>query len=381
VSDREATAQQIDPLGALGQRPITVVIALFAVALAFGRTVTDRDSGISLPGALAALLLVAVAALTMILASSPLRAPFTRRSFVVITACTCLATVVEAIASLGHDSMVRDDWGSTAIGLLLVACSPFRPGRDVALATVVGALITGVTVVVEGPFFTTDAPLLLFVVVGVVPVVALGVGAAIYSSAFVGLVEQWLARATTLTATSARDLRPGIARSVQQDRVTGLNREVVPYFTGLLARGEVTEADRERAAEVATGIRQRIVDESDRTWLEQALIDVCPRGEAGTVIDRGHVADRMDSDQRTALRAVVNAMAVDPDTRSSSLGIVLYDDAPRVRALVRVESDSPDIALRQHYAPYFAVLRILFHDFQIDVSGSFLTLRFSYDQH
>jgi hypothetical protein len=381
VSGREATAQQSDPLGSLGQRPITVVIALFALALALGRTVLDRDPDQRALPAIAAVVLVAVAAVVMILASSPFRAPFTRRSFVVIIACSCLASVLEAMASLGHDSMVRDDWGSTVIGLLLLSCAPFRPGLDLATATVVGAAVSLAIVVVEAPYFVTAAPLLLFVVVGVTPVVALGVGAAIYSTAFVGLVLQWLERASSLTASSAKDLRPGIARSVQQDRVTGLNREVVPFFTDLLARGEVTDADRDRASEVAAGIRQRIVDETDRSWLEQALIDVCPRGQAGTVIDRAHLADRMDSDQRTAVRAVVTAIAADPDTRSSSLGIVLHDDEPRVRALIRVESDSPDVAIRQHYAPYFAVLRILFHELQIDVSGSFLTLRFSYDQH
>ncbi|RKR73143.1 hypothetical protein [Frondihabitans australicus] len=381
MSIRESTAQQTDPLGALNQRPITVVIALFAVVLAAGRTVVDHDAGADVPLAVLAVALVMVAAGVMVRASSPFRAPFTRRSFGVIAAAGTLALVVEGVSTYRHDLYVHDDWGGAVLGLLLLSCAPFRPGRDLAVATGVGAVVQAVVVVAEIPYFATPAPPVLFLVVGITPVIALGVGAAVYAATFVHLVRLWLERASALTVDAAREMRPGIARSVQQDRVTGLNKEVVPFFTDLVAGGEVTEADRRRATEVATAIRQRIVDESDRSWLEQVLLDVCPRGEAGTVIDRGRLAEAMTSDQRTAIRAVVGAMAVDPDTRSSSLGIVLHDDAPMVRALIRVESSSPDVAIRQHYAPYFAVLRILFTDLHVDVSGSFLTLRFSYEQH
>ncbi|AMM21786.1 hypothetical protein AX769_18570 [Frondihabitans sp. PAMC 28766] len=381
MSDREATAQQADPLGVLNQRPVAVVIALFAVALAVGRAATGHDPGTNTALAVVAVVVAAVGALVMILASNAFRAPFTRRSFVVLMACGCLGMVLEAAASYGHDSIIRDDWGSTVVGLLLLACAPFRPGRDIVAATAVASVVSIVVVALEAPYFTAAAPSLLFVVVGTTPLVALGAASTIYSTTFVTLVSQWLERASSMTVESAREMRPVIARSVQQDRVTGLNREVVPFFTDLLERGETTEVDRLRASEVATGIRQRIVDESDRSWLEQVLIDVCPLGQSGTVIDRSHLAEQMNGDQRTALRAVVNAIAVDPDTRASSLGIVLHDDAPFVRALVRVESASADVAIRQHYASYLAVLRILFHDLQIDVSGSFLTLRFSYDQH
>ncbi len=381
MTSRESTAQQTDPLGALNQRPITVVIALFAVVLACVSTILEHDPGTNPLVAILAIAFASMAAAVMIRSSSPFHAPFSRRSFVIIAASASLALVMEATSMWRHDLLIRDDWGGVVLGLLVLSCAPFRPARDLAVATVVGALVEGAVVAVEVPYFATPAPAILFFVVGITPVVALGVGGAVYSSTFVNLVSQWLDRASSLNVDAAREMRPGIARSVQQDRVTGLNREVVPFFTDLVAKGEITEVDRLRATQVATAIRQRIVDETDRSWLEQVLIDVRPSGHAGTVIDRGHLAESMTSDQRTAVRAVVNAIASDPDTRSSSLGIVLHDDDPLVRALIRVESSSPDVAIRQHYAPYFAVLRILFTDLHVDVSGSFLTLRFSYDQH
>lgn len=381
MSDREATAQQTDPLGSLNQRPVTLVVGVFAVALAIGRTVFQHDVGTNVPLAVLGIVFVAAGAAVMIVSSSPLRAPFTRLSFVVILACGILGMVTEAFSAYGHDLLIRDDWGSTALGLLLLACAPYRPGREIAVGTVIGAVVVAAVVVCETPYFATPAPAIVFVGVGVTPVLALGVGSAVYSLTFVTLVQQWLDRAAVLTRESAQEMRPGIARSVQQDRVTGLNRDVVPFFQQLVERGEVTEDDRERAGQVATLIRQRIVADSDRSWLEQILLDVCPRGQAGTVVDRSGLAQFMTGDQRTAVRALVQAMATDESARTSSLGVVLHDDHPLVRALIRIESTSHDVAIRQRYAPYFAVLRILFHDLQVDVNGSFLTLRFSYDQH
>lgn len=381
MKGREATAQQIDPLGALKQRPVTLVIALFAVVLAAGRSIVTRDPGSDAVLSVVAIVFVGIAALGIVFASSPLRAPFSRLRFVVVLGSGILGAVTEAAAGFGHDLVIRDDWGSAATGLLLLACAPYRPGRDLAVGTAVAAVVITVIVVLETPYFTTEAPAPLFVAVGVTPVVALGVGSAVYSSTFVRLVEQWLSRAAILTEESAQEMRPGIARSVQQDSVTGLNRDVVPFFTDLVERGEVTEDDRQRAGTAATAIRQRIVAESDRSWLEQILLDICPRGQAGMVVDRSGLAERMTSDQRTAIRAILQAIATDTAAQASSLGIVLHDDDPLVRALIRVESTSPDLAVRQHYAPYFAVLRILFRDLQVEVSGSFLTLRFSYDQH
>jgi hypothetical protein len=381
VSDRELTAQQTDPLGALNQRPISLVVAFFALLLAVVRTALHQDQHGVLGPAIAAIVLVATAAAIVVIATSPYRAPFTRRSFGLMLTCALVALLAEAVSKGGHDPVIRDNWGSAAVGLFLLACAPYRPGRDLIVGTVIGAVVEGVVVWLEFPGFAVRAPVVLYLVIGLAPVVALGVGSAVYSSSFVRLVHQWLARASVMTRESALEMRPGIARSVQQDRVTGLNRDVVPFFARLVEADQITDADRRLAGRVAAVIRDRIVADSDRSWLEQAVIDVCPRGLTGTVVDRAHLAEGMTSDQRTAIRALVNAMAVDVATDTSTLGIVFHDDDPVVRGLIRVDGAAADAAVRQLYAPYFAVLRILFRDLQVDVTGSLLTLRFSYDQH
>lgn len=381
MSAREATAQQIDPLGALKLRPIPLGLAAFALGLALFRTLFQTDAVVDHRFSVLSLVLFAGAVSILVVSSNTMRAPLRRSHFVALVGLGVASIVAEALASAGSNAMIRDDWGPTSVGLLLLASAPYRPTRDLIVASVVGSAVAAVTVAFELPFFETRAPVVVYLVVGFTPLLALGVGGAAYSSSFVRQVQNWMARATTLNEEDASSLRPGIARSVQQDRVTGLNRDVVPFFSQLVDSGEVTADDSRRAGEVATTIRRRIVDEADRTWLEQVLLDLCPRGQAGTVLDRSHLAVHMTGDQRTAMRALVGALAVDEATRTSALSIVLHDDAPVVRALLRVESTSPDVAIRQRYAPYFAVLRILFADFHVDVNGSLLTLRFSYDQH
>jgi hypothetical protein len=393
VREREPSAQQNDPLGTLNQRPIVLLLATFAVGLAVTRTLLP-DSPFELSqAAFAALGFLLLATGILLVATSPYRAPFTRRSFVLIVACGLVAVVLEAVSTAGQNTMIRDDWGSTALGLLLLSTAPYRPAREIVAASVAGSVVVAVITVLQTPGFTVKAPPSLFVAVGVTPLLALGIGGAVYSATFVRLVQQWLARASSLTRASSQEMRPGIARSVQQDRVTDLNRDVVPFFTELVERGTVTADDATRATAIASAIRRRIVDDADRSWLENVLIEVCPNGSAGTVVDPDRLAEGMTGDQRTAVRAVVKAMAVDQGalvdrtgageraTAQSSLAVVLNDDDPLVRAVVRLDSASGDTALRQRYAPYLAVLRILFRDLLVDVSGSSLTLRFSYDQH
>ena len=381
MSAREDTAQQIDPLGALKLRPIPLGLAFFAGALALWRTLFLSDANVDHALTVLALVFLAGAIVIVAVGSSSMRAPLRRSHFIALVVLAIGAMVAEALASAGSDGLIRDDWGPTAVGLLLLSCAPYRPARDLVVATSVGSLAAAAVVGFEVPYFETPAPLLAYLAIGVTPLSALGVGAAAYSSSFVFQVRAWMARATTLNDEDASSLRPGIARSVQQDRVTGLNRDVVPFFSQLVESGEITADDSRRAGEVATVIRRRIVDDADRSWLEQAMLDGSPRGEAGTVLDRSQLAVHMTGDQRTAIRAIVSALAVDASTRTSSLSVVLHDDDPVVRALLRIESTSPDVAIRQRYAPYFAVLRILFADLHVDVNGSLLTLRFSYDQH
>ncbi|TWX40191.1 hypothetical protein ES689_01595 [Frigoribacterium sp. ACAM 257] len=376
--------QQVDPLGALSSRPVTALAAVAAVVYATVSIVVTRDEIVVPAAAVGALVALGAAGVVLVLASSPLRAPLTRWSVAGVVALGALAAVLAAVASAGHNSMVRDDWASLAVGLLLAGLAPYRPALDLVVAGLASAVVLTAVVLVESEAFLTDVPVLVFVVVAVTPVLALSLAGASFSAAFTTMVERWIAGASSARQASADEFRSSVARSVQQDRVTILNRDVAPFFGEVVAAGVVTEADVERARRISADLRSTMVAEADRSWLEQVLADPSTR-VSGAVVDVGRAADRMTAAHRTSLRALLVALgesdAVQPDAVRIELEVGHGAEEERVEARISVATASSESAVRHRLAPYFAVVRIVFDDLQVDPAPPLLTLRFSYDQH
>jgi hypothetical protein len=361
---------------------VTALAVVAAVVFASTSTITGRDEIASPVAAVAALVALVAAGLVLMLASSPLRAPLTRVAVAAVVVLGVLAAVLSAVGTAGHNSMVRDDWASFAVGLLLVGLAPYRPALDIVVAGLVSAAVVAAIVLAESGAFVTDVPVLVFVVVAVTPVVALSLAGASYSAAFTTLVERWIAGASTARQASADEFRSSVARSVQQDRVTILNRDVAPFFGRVVAAGVVTEADVEQARRISADLRGTMVAEADRSWLEQVLADPSTRA-SGVVVDVDRAAGRMTAAHRTSLRALLVAFgeteAVQPETVRIALEVGAEEE--RVEARITVATAVAESSVRHRLAPYFAVLRIVFDDLQVDPAPPLLTLRFSYDQH
>jgi hypothetical protein len=380
VSDRERTPQQVDPVGALASRPVSLVAVVAALAVAVTATLGSRDEIVDPAAAVGAVAALAVGGIVLVLSASPLRAPFRRRSLVAVVVLSCVAVALEALGVLGHNDLVRDDWASLAAGVLFLGVAPYRPSREIAVAGVVVAAVVAVVVVLERPSFVTAVPTTTFVVVAVVPVLALSAAAASFSRTFTVLVEGWTDRATAFRRASAEELRASIARSVQQDRVTILNREVVPFFSSVVERGEVTAEDAERARDISEQLRVSMVAEADRSWLEHLFVTPTS-GVSGIVVDPDLVASGMTPDHRTSLRALLVAFGEGDGVQADDVRVDLRRVADRVEALVSVPTTAGEFLVRRRFAPWFAVLRIVFGDLQVDATSPLLTLRFSYDQH
>ena len=380
MTGRERTPQQVDPLGALSARPVTVAAVLFAVVFATVATVRGWAEVVDPAAGVAALVVLAAAGGLVLFSASPLRAPFRRPALVVVVALGVVAAVLEALGTAGHNSLVRDDWASIALGVVLVGVAPYRPAVEIALGGAATAAALAVLVVLQRDSFVTDVPTFTFVVVVVTPVLALSLAAASFSRTFTLLVEGWLDRASTYRRASAGELRASIARSVQQDRVTILNHDVVPFFTALVDRGEVSDDDVETARRIAASLRVSMVAEADRSWLEQ-LFASPTTVVAGIVVDPEHVAQLMTADHRTSLRALLVAFGEREGVQADDVRVELRPEGDRVEARISVPTTAGEFVLRRRFAPWFAVLRLVFADLQVDAGPPLLTLRFSYDQH
>lgn len=372
--------QRVDPLGATGARPLTAAAGLAVLLLGLGATLADLDEVTLAAAALGAVALVAAAGLVLWLAASPARAPFSTSAVVGIVALGAAATTASTIATWGANVSVRDDWMPFALGVLVLGLAPYRRGADLLLAGGVLGLVVAVATLAQVPGFASPVPPGVFVVVAVTPVVALAVGGAVFSSTFVGLVGRWREQAQAQRRETTSALRGQVARSVQQDRVTVLNRDVVPFFADLLRRGAVTVEDLDGARRVGDSLRATLVAEADRTWLE-ALLASPLTSVAGDVDDPAGAAALLPRERRTVVRALLVALGDSDVVDGRAVRVVVAADDARVRVVVTAPVTAPEPLVRARVEPWSAVLRVVFADARVDPPGASLTLRFSYDQH
>ena len=432
MSERERTRQQLDPAGTLRIRPLTILLS--AGSFGYAVVMTVRSTGDIAYAALAVLALVVLAGAcaTVVIATSPYRAPLTRRVHILVHLLVLLAVVLSAAAEWNTNRHIRDDWWPVSFGLLLMALSHYRPAMELAAAASLSAIFVGFLTLFQSHSLVGDAPPVVFVLVAVVPMLGLCYAAVAYGNEVVNALECWK-KSSGLTSASLVDrFREGITRSVQQDRVTILSRDVLPFFTEVVARDTVTDADRDRARAIAESIRSVMVAEADRSWLE-GVVEVaagrvldCDGDALQQVSDDARLATRMTSDQRTILRALIIALFDEPSFDSCSLRIVLVPDGlvpdglvpdglvpdgrvpdvlvpdgrvpdvlvphgpvldrlnpdgPIVRVAVTADIHATEHAVRSLVVPYIAVMRVVFNETRVDLAHPRATIRFSYGQH
>lgn len=382
---RERTIQQLDPLGALGARLLTLAAAGGMILYSLLMGWFNRADTISPPLAILALVMVVGAAAIVITGSSPVRAPMRRKTFVIALSSGFLAMVLSAASTWGQNRYVQDDAGPVVLGLLLVACAPYRLSRELVLSGILAAIFTGFLVLVQAESFVTGAPEIVYVLVAMTPILTMAFGAGALSSAIISSIRRWRSRATIASQALVSQLHDGIARSVQQDRVTILNRDVVPFFSDLLYRTEFTDEDRAAARVISESIRSVMVAEADRSWLDGVVEQAgAPLGQfapgAEAVQDDERLATAMTTDQRTATRALLVALFGHPGFDPDGFDVRISRRTHNHVATVRAMFTAPEAAVRSDLAPYFAVLRVVFFDLRVAFARNTLTLKFSYDE-
>lgn len=377
--------QQLDPIGGYGIRPVTLLGAVLAFAYAVGATAFDWGSITMPPLAVAALLACGAASLGMAFWSSPLRAPFPTLGFVVVIGLDVLAMVLAVAATWGGPALGSAEWGPVALGLVIMQLGPYRPARQLVTTTLI-ATAGAVAIAVPRPGGgAAGRPLLVVIVETAVPLLAFGLASTTYAAALGHTIEGWRSTAALVTRAATEELRDGIVQSVQHDRVTILNLQVVPFFANLLERGRVAADDPGRAALIADSIRSLMVADVDRSWLD-AVIDQGGRARAvgpvpgsEMVQDGERLAGGMTTEQRTATRAFLVALFDHPGFDPDGFGIVLAREGARCAFTLTAKLDEDDSISRSGLAAYFAVLRIIFSDLQFTFQAPTLTLRFSYE--
>jgi hypothetical protein len=382
---RERTRQQLDPAGSTGIRLVTIALTMGAFAYAVLLTALGASEVTNPVFAVGALVALGAAGGILIAAASAYRAPLTARTHYLVHGLALGAALLESLGHWAHNGSIRDDWGPICLGVLILALGSYRPPKEIVVATTVSGLMLGLLTLIEAPRLSTTAPPIAFVIVAIVPLLALGYASAVFSREIVESIARWQRRAADASIGLARELRDGVTRSVQQDRVTILNRDVLPFFTELLGTGQISNQDRARARQIADSIRRVMVEEVDRSWLENVieLAGGAGPGKSGAakvvVDDEDRLAASMTTDQRTALRALLVALIETSHFDRSDLRISLTASGRACNGRLVANLSLSEYLLRSNFAPYFAVIRSVFTDMSIDFDAPTLTLRFSYE--
>ncbi|MCW4385176.1 hypothetical protein OH146_05240 [Salinibacterium sp. SYSU T00001] len=386
----ERTRQELDPVGAFSTRSITIGAALVAFIFAATMVVASIDIIANSGLALLALLGLGMASVLVTSATDPYRGPFHRGLHGWVIALSIVATALLAAATWDTPVSFVIGWvGPVCLGLFSVGMSAYRPVREIIAYGSLAAVFMGFISMLQAQSNpVAGVPVPAVVGIHLLPLLALNFSAAAFTGSMIEAVERWRSRANEAVDRMSEEQESGIARSVQQDRVTILNREVVPFFTDALAGQELTPEVRARARSIADAIRSVMVAEVDRTWLENLVDHLRARvrryGEipdsSRVVFDDDHVANLMTYDQRTALRALLVAIFDQADNRPQGLEIVIVRAGERCQGFVAVEIDMVDSLVKSRFGPYLAVMRVVFRRLRAEHLQSVLTVRFSYDQ-
>jgi len=376
TSSVERAFQQLDPLGTLIGRPMTYFSAVAIPIYATMMTWLNRFDIDHPPLAALALASVAVTSVTLVYGSSPLRAPFPLRLHLLATGAASVAYLLSALSMWDSNAYVRDDWGPVVIGLALLSLSQYRPPKEIASTGIVIALFAGVFALMQSHSFATVTPPIVFALVAMMPILTMSLASATFATFLIEGLVRWRRRAKRAESSFATESTGWIARSVQQDRVTILNQEVVPFFAEVLRRDVISEDDRQRARQISDAIRAVMIAEADRTWLDAIVEQV----SGHSTDDPQQLAVLMSTDHRTAMRAAVVGIAAHPAFSARDFSLSIRSAGSQSAVTLRATIDTGENVLRGQIAPYLAVIRIVFSDVKVEFANTTLTLRFSYEQ-
>lgn len=359
------SAQQIDPLswftGPLVPLSFAALTAVYGVAsIAFG-----PQTGLALlqPAALA---LIIGADILIHLATRPTRPPLRWPVAGAAVVMAGTAVMLSAWGYAGQTTPLGQWWAPAAFALTYATLGPYLPVRQLlalglySLAcAVLGSFLVGYPVAGDGP--------VTLVLVATYPLVVSIAATASFSYIVVNTMAEMLEHSSRLLPGS----RYLADEEAEMATVARLTARASPFLERIAAAGRIEPADRALAGQLARRLRDELVTQSRLTWLDSI---------AGTsrlvVVDPEQLARRMKSPQRTALRAMLQAVLDIPATDSRSLMIELRK-APDGTIAVGVSIDMalPEGTRIMHLAPYYLTLQTAVHDLAVTEDRLGLTFR------
>lgn len=376
MSRMRLTQQEADPIGGIAAAPIVGLGALIAFGVAVVLTIAHRHEVGSPIAAAAAIALVAAAGIVAAVSASPARAPFTTERLWLVVTLAVGAAIAEYISTLGADRLLYDDFGPVVIGVLILAVAPYCTWLSLLAAGLLASIVLSILVVGAASATDPDAPVLSLVALNCAAVLGMSAAAAGYSYAIIDETLAWQREANRAALQRDAELRAGIARSVQQSRISVLGREVLPFLAGVMTADRITVAEADRARELAEALRRALKAGIESTWLDDLAGNLrLTRGIEVVVDDPMGEADELGDDQRSALTALLSWLGEGARSRSISVALAVDGEARRI-AIASEHGASPPS--RRELDRFAAVARAVALRAEVTVTRENVAVEFSH---
>lgn len=289
----------------------------------------------------------------------PMRPRIGWRTGAIAIGAASLGFLVSALGYTNIDFAIELWWAPFSVALVLVSLAPYLPAR-----TLVGLGLGSIVVTAPFAYFivhdeVTDWGPVSTVLIIMSPIITGIVATAVFSSTVVRRMQPLIeTRSASLVSPDVMSADEVVA--AERVRLAELTARAVPFLEGVIASGVVSATDRALAGQLARRLRDDLVTQSNVSWLDSVA-----SGSRLVVIDPEHRAGKMRTAQRTALRALLEAILDTPGTDAGSLLVELRGaDDGSTAVGVSLDMELPEGRRIMHLAPYYLTLGTAVKDLQ-----------------
>jgi hypothetical protein len=344
---QERTMQQLDPLAAGTSWDVAVTFSLITWAYAVIVSIPSYSSSDNPVFLTIALVILTVAISYHLWSAAPQHAPYRRRNYVIVVFLTISAAVFQ-IGSDGTGSIsMLTEWGPIAVALIFASASGYRSLPDQYYAGLVAVVTLLAALGLDSLHHALPLGAFYFSVSGVTLVAIVVLGQASYTHKASRILMAWQ---KTVNETA---VEPGEINDV--DIAGPLTLEARELLVSLLSSGRVTDADNERARELAGKIRTELVLMSDQTWVERS---------GCTLHDPEKVLNKFELSAQSAISALITGL-FEAGVEDLQISLRTEPDTTRLSCVIQgVESAHTFQAgkLRTHVSSLLRVMYVVFED-------------------
>jgi hypothetical protein len=361
------TPQQIDPLSWFTRPLVPVAFALLALIVGAGTLAITWQLAPYVWLDVAGVASIVAACVVVQFATRPLRSAFSSRDAVIPLALALAGLVLSTMSGMDSGVLVQHWWAPIGVGFVVATLGPFSTVRQIiaygSLLSVATAVCGCIAFVAPGQVWSTASVAFIAASAVVIGTVA----TATFSYIVVSSTPALHAGAGT-GPPGSHAARVEAARRVERRTLARLGNRVAPFLEGIADAGEVTPADRALAGQLARQLRSDLVSQANRTWLDSIALF----GRI-YVVDPDSRADRMNSAQRTALRALLLAVMNNPAATVGTLFIELRGEGDGSTAVaLSLDFSLPEGRRAMMLAPYYLTLQTTVQSLSWDPSRDLL---------